>query len=130
MTMIALGGAGALAVPATASATAAPAPITAKLVHHVLFSLKNAGSAEDREQLIAGVRTLADIEVVRGLHIGVPAPTEKRDVVDDSYDVSELLFFDSVADQKIYQDHPVHQAFVASCSHLWRKVVVYDTLRV
>lgn len=126
MTMIALGGAGALAVPAAASA----GPISAKLVHHVLFSLKNAGSAGDREQLIAGLRTLGDIEVVRGLHIGVPAPTEKRDVVDDSYDVSELLFFDSVADQKIYQDHPVHQAFVARCSHLWRKVVVYDTLRV
>jgi len=126
MTMIALGGAGALAVPAAAAAD----PISAKLVHHVLFSLKNAGSAEDREHLISGLRTLADIEVVRGFHIGVPAPTEKRDVVDDSYDVSELLFFDSVADQKIYQDHPVHQAFVARCSHLWRKVVVYDTLRV
>lgn len=128
MTMIALG-AGALAAPAGASAAAAD-PISATLVHHVLFSLKNPGSAEDREQLIAGLRTLGGIEVVRGLHIGVPAPTEQRDVVDSSYDVSELMFFDSVADQKIYQDHPVHQAFIAKYSHLWGKVVVYDTLRV
>jgi Stress responsive A/B Barrel Domain len=126
MTMIALG-AGALAGPAAA---AAADPISVKLVHHVFFSLKNAGSAEDREQLISGLRTLGGIDVVRGLHIGVPAPTEQRDVVDSSYDVSELMFFDSVADQKIYQDHPVHQAFVAKCSHLWGKVVVYDTLQV
>jgi hypothetical protein len=121
---IALGGAGALAIPGTATAS----PISAKLVHHVFFWLKNAGSAADREQLIAGLRTLGDIDVVRGLHIGTPAPTENRDVVDSSYDVSELLFFDSVADQKTYQDHPVHQQFIAKCGHLWRKVVVYDTL--
>ncbi|RHW17500.1 Dabb family protein [Sphingomonas gilva] len=126
--MIALGGAGVVAVPA--SATSDAGPVSAKLVHHVFFWLRNAGSAEDREQLIAGIRKLAVIDVVRGLHIGVPAPTEDREVVDSSYDVSELLFFDSVADQKTYQDHPVHKAFVANCSHLWRKVVVYDTLSV
>lgn len=129
MTMIALG-AGSAAVPAGASATTAANPISAKLVHHVFFTLKNAGSAADRAQLIAGIRTLGDIPVVRGLHIGVPAPTEQRDVVDSSYDVSELLLFDSVADQKTYQDHPLHQAFIAKCSHLWGKVVVYDTLQV
>lgn len=123
-------GAGALAVPAGASASAAADPIAATLVHHVFFTLKNPGSAADREQLIAGLRTLGGIEVVRGIHIGVPAPTEQRDVVDSGYDVSEILLFDSVADQKTYQDHPVHQAFVAKCSHLWGKVVVYDTLRV
>lgn len=129
MTMIAVG-AGVLAVPEGASAATVADPISAALVHHVFFSLKNAGSAEDREQLIAGLRTLGGIEVVRGIHVGVPAPTEQRDVVDSNYDVSEILLFDSVADQKTYQDHPVHQAFVAKCSHLWSKVVVYDTLRV
>ncbi|WP_423606639.1 Dabb family protein [Sphingomonas sp. MS122] len=125
MTMIALGSAGAVTAPASATAT----PIPAMLVHHVLFWLNNPGSAEDREQLITGLRTLAGIDVIRGLHIGVPASTEKRDVVDGSYDVSELMFFDSLADQKTYQDHPIHQAFVAKYSHLWRKVIVYDTLK-
>ena len=122
--MIAVGGAAVAAGPGVAAT-----PISAKLVHHVLFWLKNPDSAEDRDQLIAGLRTLAGIEAIRGLHIGVPAPTEARDVVDASYDVSELMFFDSVADQKIYQDHPIHQQFVAKCSHLWRKVVVYDVLK-
>jgi hypothetical protein len=128
ITMIA---AGALAVPADASKSDAVAdPIAATLVHHVFFTLKNAGSADDRAQLIAGLRTLGGIEVVRGIHIGIPAPTEQRDVVDSNYDVSEILLFDGVADRKTYQGHPVQQAFVATCSHLWGRVVVYDTLQV
>ncbi|PXA99272.1 stress responsive alpha-beta barrel domain-containing protein [Nostoc sp. 3335mG] len=129
--VVAAGIAGGAAL-ATTQAAAAPAtpPANAKLIHHVFFWLKNAGSVADRAELIAGLRTLKQIEVIRDLHIGVPASTEQRDVVDNSYDVSELMFFDSTADQKTYQDHPIHQAFVAKCSHLWRKVVVYDTMAV
>ncbi len=97
-----------------------------RLVHHVFFWLKRPGSTEDRNQLIAGLRTLAEIPVIRSLQIGVPASTEQREVVDSSFDVSELMLFDSVADQAIYQDHPVHQDFVVKCGHLWRKVIVYD----
>ena len=100
------------------------------LIHHVFFWLKNPGSQADRDLLISGLRTLKTIDVVRRLHIGVPASTEKRDVVDNSYDVSELMFFDSVEDQKQYQDHPVHMEFVKKYSHLWEKVTVYDSLEV
>jgi hypothetical protein len=99
---------------------------TTKILHQVFFWLKRKGSAEDRDQLVAGLRTLAKIPAVRSLQVGVPASTEQREVVDSSFDVSELMVFDNVADQKIYQDHPVHQAFVAKYSHLWNKVVVYD----
>lgn len=98
------------------------------LVHHVFFWLNNAGSAADRATLIAGLQTLRAIPVIRALHIGTPAPTEQRDVVDASWDVSELMFFDNAVDQKTYQDHPIHQAFIAKCEKLWRKVVVYDAL--
>ena len=73
-----------------------------------------------------GVKTLAKIETIRKVHVGVPASTEKRDVVDTSWQVSELMFFDNTAGQKTYQDHPIHQAFVKNYSHLWAKVVVYD----
>jgi hypothetical protein len=96
------------------------------IIHHVFFWLKNPDSGEDKAKLIAGLKSLRKIKVIRKLHIGVPASTEKRDVVDNSYHVSELMFFDNVADQKTYQDHPVHLKFVADCSHLWEKVVVYD----
>jgi len=98
------------------------------MIHHVFFWLANPGSKADRDRLIAGLNTLRAIEVVQQLHIGVPASTEKREVVDNSYDVSELMFFASVEDQKRYQDHPLHLQFVKDCAHLWRKVVVYDAI--
>lgn len=127
--MMAIGGAGlAAALPGEAEAKAATVP--AKVLHHVFFWLKDPASTADRDRLIAGLRTLAAIPAVRALHIGVPADTEARDVVDGSYQVSELMFFDSVADQKAYQDHPIHRQFVADCERLWRKVIVYDTLGV
>ena len=99
-----------------------------KLIHHVFFWLKNPQSKEDLAALLAGLRTLTKIESVRGAHFGVPASTEKRDVVDNSYSASEVLFFDDTAGQKIYQDHAIHQKFVADCSHLWERVVVYDAV--
>ena len=126
---------GGLAAGVGANASmAAPTPTTSQssgapsMIHHVFFWLKNPGSTADRDQLIAGLKTLGAIEVVQQLHIGVPASTEKRDVVDNSYDVSELMFFKSVEDQKRYQDHPLHLKFVRDYAHLWRKVVVYDAV--
>ena len=101
-----------------------------KLVHHVFFWLKNPQSKADLERLLTGLRTLAKIETVRGAHFGIPASTEKRDVVENSYSASEILFFDDVAGQNVYQEHPIHKKFVAECSHLWEKVVVYDTIAV
>jgi len=101
-----------------------------KLVHHVFFWLKKPDSKEDLARLLAGLRTLAKIETVRGVHFGVPASTEKRDVVDNSYSASEILFFDDTAGQKVYQDHPIHKKFVEDCSHLWERVVVYDAIGV
>jgi hypothetical protein len=99
-----------------------------KLVHHVFFWLKDPSSTADRDKLVAGVKTLKKIETIKMLHVGVPASTEKRDVVDNSYHVSELMFFDNVEDQKVYQDHPIHQQFIKEHSMLWDKVVVYDVM--
>lgn len=100
------------------------------LAHHVFFWLKNPVSAEHRAKLIEGLRTLEKIETVRQIHIGVPADTEKRPVVDNSYSVSELIFFDDIAGQNVYQDHPIHVAFVEKYASLWEKVVVYDSLDI
>ena len=100
------------------------------LIHHVFFWLKNRDSKEALAKLIAGLRTLEKIETIRRYHIGVPAETEKRDVIDASYSVSELMFFDDAVGQKIYQDHPIHQKFIETCSHLWERVVVYDSVDV
>lgn len=118
-----------LGTAAMASAASMPTTHTPpRLVHHVFFWLQNPGSQEDLAQLLAGIRGLARIETVRGIHVGVPASTEKRDVVDNSFSASEILYFDDVEGQAVYQAHPLHRQFVAECSHLWRKVVVYDTV--
>ena len=60
------------------------------------------------------------------MHVGVLASTEKREVVDTSWDVSEIMFFNDAAGQKVYQDHPIHMEFVENCAHLWKKALVYD----
>lgn len=120
----------ALGAAAVSAGPASAAPAAGKIVHHVFFWLKNPDSTADRDALIAGLRKLAAVDVVRSLQIGVPASTEQRDVVDSSFQVSELMVFDNVVDQKTYQDHPVHKDFVAKCSHLWAKVIVYDMVTV
>lgn len=99
---------------------------TYPIVHHVFFWLKNPGSEAERDQLIAGIKKLKDIETVNDLHVGVAAGTEKRDVIDDSWSVSELMYFTDLKAQEVYQSHPLHLEFIESCGHLWSKVLVYD----
>lgn len=97
-----------------------------QIVHHVFFWLKNPGSEADKQELITGIKSLKPIPQIKKLLIGTPAATEKREVVDSSFDVSELVYFNSVKDQNAYQVHPLHKAFVDKYSHLWKKVIVYD----
>lgn len=97
------------------------------IIHHVFFWLKDPSSMADKEALIAGLKTLKKIKNIRQMYIGFPAATEKRAVVDNSYNVSELLFFDDLEGQMAYQEDPIHQKFVENCAHLWEKVIVYDT---
>ena len=95
--------------------------------HAVYFWLKNPQSREDRDRLAAGLKALSEIDVVREIHIGVPADTGDRDVVDSSFAVSSLVLFDTEEDEAIYQDHPLHQRFIDEYGALWSKVVVYDS---
>ncbi len=98
------------------------------VIHHVFFWLKKPGNEADRQLVKEGLQTLTAIKQVKKLLIGVPARTEQRLVVDSSYDLSELMHFDSVTDQDAYQVDPIHKAFVEKYSHLWEKVIVYDML--
>lgn len=98
------------------------------VIHHVFFWLKNPGSIEDRDKLVEGVKTLSKIETIKELRVGVVASTEKRDVVDNSWGVSELMFFSDLAGQATYQTHPVHLEFIKNYGHLWEKVIVYDAV--
>ena len=120
------------AVAGVASAVSAK-PFNAKnqkIAHHVFFWLKNEGSVEDRDKLVEGVKSLSKIPLIKELQVGIVADTQKRDVVDTSWAVSELMFFETLSDQANYQNHPIHQEFIKNYSALWSKVVVYDILEV
>ena len=118
------------ALPASAQATPRASAELPPILHMVYFWLKDPTSTEDKQKLIDGLQALRAIPQVHSLHIGVPANTLKRDVIDNSFDVSELMFFESVEAQDEYQLHPIHKKFIADCAHLWREVVVRDSISV
>lgn len=118
---------------AASAASALPFTVKGKnkqIVHHVFFWLKNPDSIEDRDKLAEGIKTLSKIETIREIHVGIIASTEKRDVVDTTWQVSELMFFDDLAGQAAYQTHQVHLDFIKNYGHLWQKVIVYDAMEV
>src|SRR5205814_6189264 len=96
-------------------------------IHHVFFWLKNSDSKEDNDALVNGLKKLSAVKTIRQFHIGVPASTN-RAVIDRSYSVSWCLIFDNEEDEENYQADPIHLNFVKECSHLWSKVVVYDSV--
>ena len=119
----------AVAIPLVASLK--PTTIFAQkkemFIHHVYFWLKNSGNKDDKAKLIEGLKKLSKVKTIKDHYIGQPAAT-RRDVIDSSYDVSWLLFFDNAADQDSYQTDSIHLKFVEECSSLWTKVVVYDSI--
>lgn len=98
------------------------------LVHHVFFWLKEPGNKEHRKQFEKALNELMKVKTIKISHIGVPASTENRDVVDHSYTYSLLVMFNSKEEQDLYQIDPIHQKFVNENSNLWNKVVVYDSV--
>ncbi len=96
-------------------------------VHHVYFYLKNSKNQADTAKLIEGLKILSKVSEIQFVHIGTPASTS-RSVIEKGYDVSWLLFFKNLEDEEIYQKHPVHLKFIEDYSHLWERVIVYDSI--
>ncbi|MBC3766205.1 Dabb family protein [Neptunicella marina] len=96
-------------------------------VHSVYFWLHNPDSQQEREAFEKHLTTFIDAsDYVKSKHIGTRASSD-RDVVDSSYDYTLVVTFDNKAQQDKYQSEPVHLKFVKDASHLWKKVVVYDS---
>jgi hypothetical protein len=98
-------------------------------IHHVYFWLKDPNSEADCSKLLEGLNKLSKVKTIQKFYIGKPANTN-RSVIDRSYAFSWLAFFDSAADQDSYQVDPIHLKFVEDYSHLWSKVIVYDSVDV
>lgn len=97
------------------------------LIHHVFFYLKEPGNAAHKAALIEGLNKLSSATPIKDFHIGVPADTN-RSVIDTTYAVSWCIIFASDEDQAAYQVDPIHLKFVEECSHLWERVIVYDSV--
>jgi hypothetical protein len=104
-----------------------PVMIENKFIHHVYFWLKNTDSKEDRAKLLEGLHKLSKVKTIKTFHIGQPADTN-RDVIERGYVFSWFCLFDNGADQASYQVDPIHLKFVEDYSHLWSKVIVYDSV--
>lgn len=95
-------------------------------VHHVFFWLKEDLNAEEIGRFETGVKKLLKIEHVQFGDVGNPAATN-RPVIERSYTYSLLLVFANLGAHELYQPHPVHKKFIADCSQLWSRVLVYDS---
>lgn len=96
------------------------------LVHNVLFWLKEDLSEEDRKAFKAGLETLKTIPCHGPVITGTVADTEKRPVVEHSYDFGLTCIFTDKEEHDVYQIHDTHQAFIKGCAKYWDKVMVTD----
>jgi hypothetical protein len=125
---LAAGAAVAGLLPLSKNASAGEVKLTGALIHHVFFWLKEPKNEAHKKQLVKALNDMLKVESIKLSHIGFPAGTESRDVVDHSYSVSYMVMFDDQAGQDAYQIHPLHVKFVEENSHLWEKLVVYDSV--
>jgi hypothetical protein len=96
------------------------------MITHVVIFWADKPHGENKEKLLAGASTLAEIPGVLEFRFG-PAVPSSRAVVDDSFAVAISMTFRSPADLDAYIAHPIHAQFVEECVRpLSRRFVVYD----
>ncbi len=99
----------------------------ANFAHTVYFWLKNPNNEADRTSFETSLQKFLDASAyAKTKFIGVP-PKASRDVVDGSFTYSLIVTFESATAQQNYQDEAPHKRFVDESSHLWTKVIVYDS---
>ena len=119
--------AGIATVAAATPLSAEPAKSKELFIHHVYFYLKEPNNAEHEAKLLEGLHKLAKVPAIEYVHIGKPAETNRSVIVRD-YSISWMCFFKNIIEEEIYQTHPIHLDFVKEYSHLWEKVMVYDSV--
>ncbi|MDF2517203.1 MAG: stress protein [Sphingobacterium sp.] len=97
------------------------------IIHVVNFWLKEDISEKDKKDFVGFFEELRKIETIKTLNYGVPAPTNKRAVVDNSFDYTLIVTFKDLKDIGIYETHPIHLKAIEKYKHFWTKVMVKDT---
>jgi hypothetical protein len=97
------------------------------LYHCVYFWLKPGLTVAQRAEFGRGVESLAGIKSVKKVAVGAPAATERRPVIDATYDIALIVTCKDVAAHDAYQVDPVHLAFVERFKTFWTRVQIYDS---
>ena len=96
------------------------------LIHTVIFWLKKDLPHEDLALFEQELCSLEKISTVEQLFIGRPSATTKRPVIDDTYDFCLTVALKDLTAHDVYQEDPLHLAFIENCSHMWDRVKIYD----
>jgi hypothetical protein len=96
------------------------------LVHTVIFWLKKDLTEDQKVVFTNEVKTLGEISSVESFHLGTPAPTPKRPVIEDSYDYAITVVLKDMYAHDDYQVDPIHLDFIDKCKDMWERVVIYD----
>lgn len=98
------------------------------LLHTVYFWFNDDVSADEHRNFYDELKKLKQIPHIQQGWIGVPADTEERGVIDNTYDYSITFVFENTEAEAEYQVHPIHLQFVETNADLWDNVVVYDAI--
>lgn len=96
------------------------------LVHSVFFWLKSDLGLETRAAFAAGLETLKGISAAEAVHVGTPADTPARPVIDATYDFALTVILEDMAAHDAYQQNPLHQRFLEDHAAKWDAVRIYD----
>ena len=98
------------------------------LQHNVYFWLKDGVSDDKKRNFEQGIKEfVSSVKEVHQAEIGIPAGTPDREVIDKSFGYSIFVWFKTIDDHNVYQNHPAHEKFINDFSDLWEKVQVYDS---
>lgn len=99
-------------------------------VHTVYFWLQHPDNKTDRELFESSLKKfLKNSQYAKTKFIGSPMQSD-REVVDDTYTYSLIVSFDSKEEQDLYQKEDAHLLFIKEASHVWSKVIVYDSTHI
>ena len=106
--------------------------IEGKIIHSVYFWLNDSDNKEDVKTFETAIKKLMkNSQFANKMHLGKPANTEKREVIDNSYNYCLIFTFDTYKDQRIYQDEPVWWGDVnisfksSEFDELYKRVIKY-----
>ena len=102
--------------------------MSGNFVHMVFFWLKEPENEKAQERFEKELKSfIENVPEIASSHIGSPAGTPDRDVVDKSFSYCLVTSFKGRKDYDVYAEHPLHYKFIENAGDLWEKVIVYDS---